>query len=97
MRKTNSKTLGMSRIDTRYAHSASGAAAVLLQGKWRVEILCAMRSGPVRVGQLSRLIPGASKKMLAQNLRRLEVDRGGSEFIGRIGAFRVGVLDGFRK
>lgn len=74
MKKTNSKPPGMSRIDTRYAHSASGAAAVLLQGKWRVEILCAMRSGPVRVGQLSRLIPGASKKMLAQNLRRLEAD-----------------------
>jgi hypothetical protein len=45
MRKTNSKTLGMSGIDIRYAHSASGAAAVLFHGKWRVEILCAMRSG----------------------------------------------------
>jgi DNA-binding HxlR family transcriptional regulator len=33
-----------------------------------------MRFGPVRVGQLSRLIPAASKKMLAQNLRRLEAD-----------------------
>lgn len=62
----------MSSIDTRYAQNASRAAAVLLQGKWRVEILCAMRSGPVRVGQLSRLIPRASKKMLAHNLRRLE-------------------------
>ena len=61
-------------MDTRYAHNASGAAAVLFQGKWRIEILCAMRSGPVRVGQLSRLIPGASKKMLTQNLRRLEAD-----------------------
>ena len=61
-------------MDTRYAHNASGAAAVLFQGKWRVEILCAMRSGPVHMGQLSRLIPGASKKMLTQNLRRLEAD-----------------------
>jgi DNA-binding HxlR family transcriptional regulator len=60
--------------DTRYAQSASRAAAVLFQGKWRVEILCAMRSGPVRVGQLSRLIPRASKKVLAHNLRRLEAD-----------------------
>ncbi len=74
MRKTNNRTLGMSSIDTRYAHSASSTAAVLFQGKWRVEILCAMRSGPVRLGQLSRLIPGVSKKMLAQNLRRLETD-----------------------
>lgn len=74
MTKNNSGRLGIKNIDTRYARSASSAAAVLFQAKWRVEILCAMRSGPVRVGQLSRLIPGASKKMLAHNLRRLEAD-----------------------
>ena len=74
MRKNNGRTLDTSSIDTRYARSASRAAAVLFQGKWRVEILCAMRFGPVRVGQLSRLIPIASKKMLAHNLRRLEAD-----------------------
>jgi DNA-binding HxlR family transcriptional regulator len=39
-----------------------------------LKILCAMRSGPVRVGQLSRLIPRASKRMSAHNLRRLEAD-----------------------
>jgi DNA-binding HxlR family transcriptional regulator len=33
-----------------------------------------MRTGPVRVGQLSRLMPKASKKMLAHNLRQMEVD-----------------------
>jgi DNA-binding HxlR family transcriptional regulator len=33
-----------------------------------------MRSNPVRLGQLARLIPGASKKMLTQNLRQLEAD-----------------------
>jgi DNA-binding HxlR family transcriptional regulator len=47
---------------------------VLLQGKWRIQILCALRHGPVRIGQLGRLIPGASKKVLAQNLRKLEAD-----------------------
>jgi DNA-binding HxlR family transcriptional regulator len=72
--KDNGRTSGIRTMDTRYAHSACGAAAVLFQAKWKVEILCAMRSGPVRVGQLSRLIPGASKKMLTQNLRRLEAD-----------------------
>jgi DNA-binding HxlR family transcriptional regulator len=50
------------------------AVDLLLQSKWRVQILCAMRSGPVRLGQLARLIPGASKKMLTQNLRQLEAD-----------------------
>ena len=31
-----------------------------------------MRSGPVRLGQLARIIPNASKKVLTQNLRDLE-------------------------
>jgi DNA-binding HxlR family transcriptional regulator len=74
MRKSTVEIPGSSGIDTSYAQTASRAAAVLFQGKWRVEILCAMRLGPVRVGQLSRMIPRASKKMLAQNLRRLEAD-----------------------
>lgn len=47
---------------------------VLLKGKWRVQILCALRHGSVRLGQLGRLIPGASKKVLAQNLRKLEAE-----------------------
>jgi DNA-binding HxlR family transcriptional regulator len=57
-----------------YARRASLACEVLLQGRWRIQILCAMRSGPVRLGQLARLIPNASRKMLIQNLRRLEAD-----------------------
>ena len=31
-----------------------------------------MRVGPVRLGQLGRLIPSASKKVLAENLRKLQ-------------------------
>lgn len=54
--------------------NATFAVGVLFQSKWRVQILYAMRSEPVRLGQLARLIPGASKKMLAQNLRQLEAD-----------------------
>jgi DNA-binding HxlR family transcriptional regulator len=57
-----------------YVRKATFAAGVLFQSKWRVQILCAMRSEPVRLGKLTRLIPGASKKMLTQNLRQLEAD-----------------------
>lgn len=57
-----------------YVRNATVAVGVLFQSKWRVQILCALRSGPVRLGQLVRLIPGASKKMLTQNLRQLEAD-----------------------
>lgn len=49
-------------------------AITLLQGKWTVQILCVMRERPVRLGQLRRLIPGASKKALTANLRSLEAE-----------------------
>jgi len=64
----------MNGINARDIRNASVAVGVLFQGKWRVQILFAMRSGPVRLGQLARLIPGASKKMLTHNLRQLETD-----------------------
>jgi DNA-binding HxlR family transcriptional regulator len=44
----------------------------ILDGKWKLQILCAMRSGPVRLSQLMRLAPAASKKGLRANLRSLE-------------------------
>jgi DNA-binding HxlR family transcriptional regulator len=44
----------------------------LIRGKWRIEILCAMKNGPVRLGQLTRIIPAASKKVLTENLREME-------------------------
>jgi DNA-binding HxlR family transcriptional regulator len=44
----------------------------LVQGKWKLKILCAMRVEPVRLSQLTRLIPAASKKSLRASLRELE-------------------------
>jgi DNA-binding HxlR family transcriptional regulator len=51
---------------------AAALAIELLQGKWKIEILCLMRSGPTRLGRLKRQIPSASKKVLTENLRKLE-------------------------
>ena len=31
-----------------------------------------MKNGPVRLGQLTRIIPAASKKVLTENLREME-------------------------
>lgn len=42
-----------------------------LQGKWRVAILFVLNSGPVRLGELSRVLPQASKKMLMEELKSL--------------------------
>jgi hypothetical protein len=45
----------------------------LLQGKWKLQLLCEMRTGPVRLGQLKRVIPSVSKKALRAGLRHLEM------------------------
>jgi DNA-binding HxlR family transcriptional regulator len=45
--------------------------AELLQGKWTVQILCAMRTHPVRLNELKREFPSASKKALTASLRSL--------------------------
>ena len=44
----------------------------LVQGKWKMHIVCAIRFRPVRLGQLVRELPAASKKVLTENLRELE-------------------------
>lgn len=51
--------------------SATSAAGIF-QGKWRIPILCALQGGPVRLGQLVRLMPTASKKVLGENLHQLQ-------------------------
>ncbi len=43
-----------------------------VQGRWTLHVLCAMRSKPVRLSQLTRLFPLASKKGLRASLRSLE-------------------------
>jgi DNA-binding HxlR family transcriptional regulator len=44
----------------------------LLSGKWTVEILCSMKSKPIRLSDLRRSLPFASKKALTASLRSLE-------------------------
>ena len=49
-------------------------ALALLQGKWKIGILCRLQEGPLRAGELRRILPQASKKMLTQHLRQMERD-----------------------
>ncbi len=51
---------------------AAVRATAILRGKRTIEILCILRNGPVRLGQLVRLLPSASKKVLTEHLRQLE-------------------------
>ncbi len=44
----------------------------VIGGKWTGAILWHLKDGPVRFNDLSRMIGGASKKMIADRLRHLE-------------------------
>ena len=43
-------------------------------GRWRTVVLSHLKEGVHRYGELRRLIPGISEKMLTQRLRELESD-----------------------
>ena len=44
----------------------------ILGGKWKASILWHVKDGPVRFNELSRMLVGASKKMVDQRLKELE-------------------------
>ena len=45
-----------------------------LSDKWVTLVISALADGPLRYNELSRIVAGASQKMLTQTLRRLERD-----------------------
>ncbi|WP_171091812.1 MULTISPECIES: helix-turn-helix domain-containing protein [unclassified Ruegeria] len=81
----------------------------IIGGKWTGSILWHLKDGPVRFNDLSRMIGGASKKMIAERLRQLE-DQGlvsrhvmdtapvsVQYSITRFGSTALGFLDELRK
>lgn len=50
------------------------AAVEIIGGKWKPVILYYLKDGPRRFGELQRLIPSITKKMLTAQLRELERD-----------------------
>jgi DNA-binding HxlR family transcriptional regulator len=47
----------------------------IISGKWKPLVLFFLRDGPKRYGELRRLIPGVSDKVLIQQLKDLQADR----------------------
>ena len=44
----------------------------LIRGKWRLPILSCLAKGPLRLSELRKALPDASKKVLVENLHDLE-------------------------
>ena len=49
-------------------------AVGMIEGKWKIDILCELGTASRRFGRLKQSISGVSEKMLAQQLRELEAD-----------------------
>jgi DNA-binding HxlR family transcriptional regulator len=61
--------------DSQRTEECSAQFAIsLIQGKWKTPILSRLQFGPARLGELRRIFPEASKKMLTQHLREMEKD-----------------------
>ena len=46
----------------------------VVSGKWKLAIVCTMLRGPRRFNEMERLLQGLSPRMLARELRELEVN-----------------------
>jgi DNA-binding HxlR family transcriptional regulator len=53
---------------------ASRTVLDVIANKWTNLVVCALRDGPMRFGQLRRHLEGITQKMLTQTLRTLERD-----------------------
>lgn len=55
-------------------HCGIAAAMSVIDGKWKVSVLWELEQRARRFGELRRLVPGVSEKVLAAQLRELETD-----------------------
>ncbi|MBY3217739.1 winged helix-turn-helix transcriptional regulator [Rhizobium laguerreae] len=56
------------------ADNGFAAAIRMVEGKWKIDILCELGTASRRFGRLKQSLSGISEKMLAQQLRELEAD-----------------------
>ncbi|MEU1120829.1 MULTISPECIES: helix-turn-helix domain-containing protein [unclassified Streptomyces] len=50
------------------------AAIAVIDGKWKTALLWTLETGPRRPGEMRRMLPGLTEKVLTQALREMEED-----------------------
>ncbi|GAB2523082.1 winged helix-turn-helix transcriptional regulator [Nocardia heshunensis] len=58
--------------DTANTVCGMSVAIDVVGGKWKMHLMWVLAEGPQRFGQIRRLLPGVSEKVLAENLRQME-------------------------
>jgi len=73
MRKNSSTNA----LNQQQINASCGMAHTLdiIGGRWKPAILCRLRFGPMRYGELKKSIEGISERMLVAQLRELEKDQ----------------------
>lgn len=70
----NEKYVGDFDDPSKHFQCSMEAALAIIGGKWKLVILWHLFEGKKRFGELRRLIPRATQKMMTQQLRQLEED-----------------------
>ena len=73
--KENIKNIQQEEENCAFGNCPVTTAIDVIGGKWKVIILYQLRGQTLRFGELKRLIPNITQKMLTQQLRELEKDK----------------------
>lgn len=57
-----------------YQNCPMGTAVAIIGGKWKIPILYVLRERTFRFGEIKKILPQVTQKMLTQQLRELERD-----------------------
>lgn len=72
--KINSHDIQSNAKNITSANCPVVSAIEVIGGKWTIIVLYQLRQQTLRFGELHQLIPGITKKMLTQELRKLEAN-----------------------